>query len=269
MEMYSHSKLSAFEQCRLKFKFRYIDKIIPEIEKTIEAHLGDIVHQTLEWLYSQVKDKIIPTIDDMIVFYSQAWMKDYTETIMQNGDDEKIFFNKGIQYLLDYYKRYHPFDDNTLEVEKNITLVLDEEGNYRIRGFIDRLAYNLKNKEYEIHDYKTSKTMPEQEKIENDRQLALYSIAIKELFGKDQEVKLVWHYLFFNKRIESRRTHEQIEQLKKETIELIKTIESATEFPANKSRLCEWCAYKPICPAWNSFSEENQPRFEKQKKLGF
>ncbi len=272
MEIYSHSKLSTFEQCRLKYKFRYIDKIIPEIEKTIEAHLGDIVHKTLEWLYSEVKEKRIPTIDDIIVYYSEEWMKDNKETIMQNRDDEKIFFNKGVQYLLDYYNRYKPFDDNTLEVEKKITFFLDESGEYQIRGFIDRLAYNLINNEYEIHDYKTSGTMPAQEKIENDRQLALYSIAIKDLFGKDKNVKLVWHYLFFNKRIESRRTHEQLEQLKKETIELIRTIESTAEFPATISRMCDWCPYKPICPAWNSTperDEEYKPRFERQKKLEF
>jgi len=271
MEIYSHSKLSTFEQCKLKYKFRYIDKIIPEIEKTIEAHLGDIVHQTLEWLYSEVKEKRIPTIDDIIVFYSQTWMEQSKETIMQNGNDEKLFFNKGVQYLLDYYNRYKPFDDNTLEVEKQITLTLDEEGKYRIRGFIDRLAYNIRNKEYEIHDYKTSKTMPQQDKIENDRQLALYSIAIKELFGKDKDVKLIWHYLFFNHRIESKRTHEQLEQLKKETIELIDTIESATQFPATISRLCEWCPYKPICPVWNTPAgdEEYNPKFTKQKKLEF
>lgn len=274
MELYSHSKLSTFEQCKLKYKFRYIDKIIPEIEKTIEAHLGSIVHETLEWLYSKVKDRVIPTIDDMIVYYSEAWMKEKGEMIIQNPDDEKILFNKGITYLLDYYQRYSPFDDNTIEVEKNITISLDEEGIYRIRGFIDRLAYNLKNKEYEIHDYKTSKTMPEQDKFENDRQLALYSIAIKELFGKEHEVKLVWHYLFFNKRIESKRTHEQLEQLKKETIELIKEIESAASFPATISRLCDWCPYKPICPAWNSPSLNDSggyspPKFEKQRKLEF
>ena len=55
---------------------------------------------------------------------------------------------------------------------------------FRIRGFIDRLAYNLKTEEYEIHDYKTSNTMPKEDKIESDRQLALYSIAVKEMFGK-------------------------------------------------------------------------------------
>ena len=37
MAVYSHSKLSAFEQCPLKFKYRYIEKKTPDIEKTIEA----------------------------------------------------------------------------------------------------------------------------------------------------------------------------------------------------------------------------------------
>ena len=36
--IYSHSRLSTFEQCPFKFKLRYIDEIEPEIEKTIEAH---------------------------------------------------------------------------------------------------------------------------------------------------------------------------------------------------------------------------------------
>jgi len=55
MAIYSHSKLSTFEKCPLKFKFRYIDKIIPEIQKSIESHLGSSVHDALEWLYIQVK----------------------------------------------------------------------------------------------------------------------------------------------------------------------------------------------------------------------
>ena len=55
MAVYSYSKLNTFKQCPLKFKFRYIDKIIPKIERTIEAHLGSVVHETLEWIYKQVK----------------------------------------------------------------------------------------------------------------------------------------------------------------------------------------------------------------------
>ena len=33
-EIYSHSKLSTFEQCKLKYKYRYIDKIKPDVEQT-------------------------------------------------------------------------------------------------------------------------------------------------------------------------------------------------------------------------------------------
>lgn len=262
-KVYSHSRLSTFEQCALRYKFRYIDKIVPEIEKTIEAHLGSVVHKTLEWLYSEVKEKRVPSIDEVIVYYSQNWMAEYSKDFIENrGMDEKHYFNKGVQYLIDYYNRYKPFDDNTLEVEKEIFIDLDENGEYKIRGFIDRLAYNLETKEYEIYDYKTSNTMPKVDKIENDRQLALYSIAVKEMFSDAREVKLIWHYLFFNKRIESRRTQEQLEQLKKETLELIKTIEATTEFSPRKSYLCNWCPYKPICPAWTS-----EPKFEKQKRI--
>lgn len=267
MKVYSHSKLSAFEQCKLKYKFRYIDKIIPEVEETIETHLGHVIHQTLEWLYSEVKDGRVPSIDDFIVYYSKIWMQNYKPEFIENrGKDEKFYFNKGIQYLLDYYNRYKPFDDNTIYVEKEISIDLDEKGEFKVRGFIDRLAYNLKTKEYEIHDYKTSNTLPEADKIENDRQLALYSIAVKELFPDSAQVRLIWHYLFFNKRIESKRTREQLEQLKKETLELIKVIESTTEFPYNKSKLCQWCPYKPICPAWAK--DEYFPKWERQKKLG-
>jgi len=52
-----------------------------------------------------------------------------------------------------------------------------------------RLVKNIQTGEYEIHDYKTANSLPRQEDIDNDRQLALYAIAIKELFGKDIVVK--------------------------------------------------------------------------------
>ena len=150
MPVFSHSRLSSFEQCKLKYKFRYIDNIIPDIEKTIESHLGNVVHNTLEWLYNQVKKNKIPTIDEVIVNYSEGWKKDYEEEIqivkkyMTAGD----YFNKGIQFLINYYMRHKPFDDNTIAVEKEILFNLDKDGKYKIRGFIDRLTYNLETKDY-------------------------------------------------------------------------------------------------------------------------
>ncbi len=258
MPIYSHSKISTFEQCPLKYKFRYIEKIIPEVEKSIESHLGEMAHRALEWLYVQVMNKKIPSIEDVIAYYAEQWEEHYLPDILivKEGLNEKDYFNKGVEFLVNYYTKHKPFDDNTLEIEKRIVLDLDESGEYKMQGFIDRLSYNLKTNEYEIHDYKTANNLPPQEKIDNDRQLALYSIAIKNLFGQDKEVCLIWHFLAHDKRICSKRTNEQLENLKKETKELINKIESEKIFPYNKSRLCDWCEYRTICPVFSNCSEQ-------------
>ncbi|MFH1325212.1 MAG: PD-(D/E)XK nuclease family protein [archaeon] len=263
-KFFSHSKLSAFEQCNLKYKFRYIDRIIPEIEKTIESHLGSVVHRTLEWLYTQVKRKRVPGIEEVISKYSDMWKEDYEDEIpiVKKGMTLEYYFNKGINFLVNYYIEHKPFDDNTIEVEKEIELELDEDGIYRIRGFIDRLAYNIHTDEYEVHDYKTSNHLPSSEDIANDRQLALYSIAVKEIYGKEKKVRLVWHYLSFNKRIYSKRTNEQLEKLKEDTLNLIRKIEATKEFAPTKSALCHWCEYKNICPAWGNKPPEKQTRID-------
>lgn len=266
MKFYSHSKLSTFEQCPFKFKLKYIDKIKPEIEKTIEAHLGTAVHDSLEWLYNSVKENKIPTIDELITYYSVKWQDEFSDeiVIVKKEMSAKDYFNKGVEFLINYYTAHQPFKDGTIACEKRIEIQLDE--NTKIQGFIDRLAHNLEKGVYEIHDYKTANTLPTQEKMDEDRQLALYSIAIKEIYGADKEVVLIWHYLAHNQKIISRRTNEQLENLKNETKELIKKIEATKIFPHNKSILCEWCGYKPVCIAWNPNSQYST--FLNQTKIG-
>jgi putative RecB family exonuclease len=264
-KIFSHSRLSTFEKCALKYKFRYLDQIIPEVEKTIESHLGNVSHNTLEWLYKQVSEGRIPTVDDIIVFYSNDWKENYDPDILivRKNITVEDYFNRGVEFLINYYIQHYPFDDNTLSVEEEIFFDLDENGEYKIRGFIDRLSFNIDKQEYEIHDYKTSGNLPKDGTLDEDRQLALYAIAVKEKYGNHKKVRLVWHYLFFNKIIESRRTNEQLEQLKKDTLDLIRKIESTKEFSPTKSPLCSWCEYKDICPAWGNKPPEKQEEIDR------
>ncbi len=252
MPIYSHSKLETFEQCKLKFKYRYIDKIIPEIPKSIEAHLGSIVHETLEWLYTNVMEKKIPSINDLISFYSEKWIENYSPDmlIVNKTLTAKDYFNKGVEFLVNYYTKNHPFKDNTIATEQKIELNLDEAGEKKLIGYIDRLVHNLEKNEIEIHDYKTSNSMWSREKLETNRQLALYSLAIKEAFGKDKNVCMVWHFLAHDMKVCLRKTNEELEKLRKSVTELIDEIEETQNFPATKSRLCDWCQYRNICEAW-------------------
>ena len=105
---------------------------------------------------------------------------------------------------------------------------------------------------YEIHDYKTSNHVPDQSVLDADRQLALYEIAVRKLWPNDvKKVDLVWHYVVFDKEMRSRRTPEQLEKLKKDTVALIDRIEAATDYPPCESNLCKWCNLRKICPLFS------------------
>jgi len=111
---------------------------------------------------------------------------------------------------------------------------------------------------YEVHDYKTGSSLPKQDELDQDRQLAMYSFWVRNNFKDFKKVRLVWHFLAFDKEMDSYRTKEQLDELKKEVLAQIRKIEAAEEFPANVSWLCDWCLYRPICPMWSHGVELEQ-----------
>jgi putative RecB family exonuclease len=121
---------------------------------------------------------------------------------------------------------------------------------YGFSGILDRLDWNDEEKIFEIHDYKTSATLMTQKEADQDLQLPLYQLALLERWPEAEKAKLIWHYLLFNKKIESSRTKEQLMEAQAATIEQIKEIEACKEFPPHKSVLCDWCDFQQICPLW-------------------
>jgi len=241
-KIFSHSRLWLYESCPEFYRLKYIDKKLPPMPTSMPLFLGSIVHESLEWLYHQIKHRKIE-VDDLIEHFTDEWTKTFDENIKVENGDEVDAYNRGVRFLIDYYTKNKPFNQNVLAIEHKVLFPLDSEGKYKIQGFIDRLDM-AEDGTYEVHDYKTNQSMKNKDQIDNDRQLALYDIGLRETFGKDIKVKLIWHFLNFNRQVVSERTSEQLEKLKLDTIELIKKIESATEWPACNGRYCDWCCYK-------------------------
>ena len=253
MTVYSHSRLSCFEQCPCKYKLAYIDKVETEIEESIEAFLGSCVHEVLEKLYYDLKYQKVNSLDDLISYLHEIWNKNWDDSIVivkeEYGPDN--YLKMGEKYISDYYNRYHPFNQGkTIALEDRILINLDDEGNYQLQGFIDRLT-EVDDGFYEIHDYKTNSRLPLNDYIRSDRQLALYMIGVKNNYPDVKNVRLIWHFLAFDKEIDSTRTDEELENLKKDTINLIDRIEREKKFDANPSFLCDWCEFKSICRQWS------------------
>ncbi len=253
MPHYSHSKISCFETCPKQYYYRYIEK--PEIEVTqgIEAFMGSMVHDTLEKHYNDLKMTKLNSLKYLLKFYESEWKKNWTDSIVivKKGLTQKHYFGLGKKCITDYYNRFKPFNqDKTIACEKMVSFTLDNQGKIQMIGYIDRLSEKEPG-HYTIHDYKTNGKLPTQQDKDQDRQLALYAIALQKELPDCKKISLCWHFLVFDKDIYSERTTEQLEQLKKETIQAIQKVEKTTEkgeFPAKESRLCGWCAYAQLCP---------------------
>lgn len=238
----------------MQFKFHYIDKIEVEIENTVEAFLGDMVHRTLEKLYKDLSFQKANTLQELLDFFNTKWNEEWSDKILivRKEYSQENYRKMGEKYITDYFHHYSPFDQGKtlkLETEEFINL---EEFQYHVR--IDRFV-DAGDGVYEIHDYKTARDLPAQDKVDSDRQLALYSLWVFERYKDAKKVILVWHYLAFDKELRSERTDEQLEELKKQTVQAMREIESATEFPAKQGPLCDWCVYRKQCPKFKHLYE--------------
>lgn len=251
MPVYSHSRLSTYEDCPLQYKFRYIDRVELEEEwESVEAFMGSRVHDVLEKLYQDLRLSKLNTLEELLYFYDEIWEKEWSSNIKVIKKDytAENYRDTGKKCIADYYKRYSLFDDSrTLALEQRITIDID---GYKLTGYIDRLSHKGEGR-YEIHDYKTGQYLPLQEHFDSDRQLALYQIGVEDMWGDAESVDLVWHYLVHDKEIRSRRTDEEIERLKTDIVSLIEEVERVggeDDFPARESGLCSWCEYQELCP---------------------
>tara|TARA_Y100000590_G_scaffold373354_1_gene436995 strand:+ start:7427 stop:8317 length:891 start_codon:yes stop_codon:yes gene_type:complete len=268
-DVFSHSSLSSYENCPRKYAFRYIEKIQVDTEG-IEAFVGKRVHEILERLYQFVDDGVVPPLPQVLKRYEANFDDAYNPEkirIVRNNLSISHYRAMGAKGIENFYRRHYPFDSGeTLGLERPIRFNLDENGQYRIRGIIDRLA-RAPDGAIEIHDYKTSARMPAAKYLRRDRQLSLYEIAIRDE-GFEGEIRLVWWYVTPNRMFVTRRNEGELNQVKTEVTNLIDAIRTETLWEPRKGPLCSWCEYKEICPLFRADDAEKRTTHDNFEKDG-
>lgn len=249
MNHFSHTRISTYKQCGLRYKFKYVDHKDASFDNTIEAFMGDLVHRTLEKLYTDLKYEKKNDVEDLISHYNELWGDEWTEDVLVVKDeyDANNYKDQGERMIREYYESYHPFDHNTIGIETQHRYQLTDEHDVSVR--IDRLD-NPEQGVYEIHDYKTSNHFPTQEEAEEDAQLATYALGVKDMFPDAEQIKLIWHYLAFDKEVVVEKSWEELDIIEEQLVGVIHDIEDTEDYEPTKSPLCHYCGYQPDCPLW-------------------
>ena len=259
MPVYSHSRISSFENCPLQYRYRYVDLIKSDVEG-VEAFVGKVVHEVLEALYGDLERARAAGSGAFTARFNETWRERLSPTvrIVREKMTLEDYRSLGERCVELFYTKNHPFDGATeVRCEEHVEFDLDAEGRYRMQGFIDRID-RIGSDIIEIHDYKTG-SLPRAGALKTDRQLTLYEIALRDRYPGVREFRHVWHYLAHDRKFVETRTPDELRRTRLNTINTIRRIEDTAEFPARQSPLCAWCEYQSICPEWEGRLTRPEP----------
>lgn len=241
----SYSALDSFLVCPAKYKFSEIDKI--KSSKSKEAVFGTLIHSSLRLIHDN-KRLIPPTEEEILKFFTNSWNKG----IYSSEAEESVAFGQGVQILKDYYAKNYPTKFHVIDLESFFeTPIEDGSETHFVTGIIDRID-KLKDDTYEVIDYKTSRSLPSQKKVDDNLQLSIYHLGLLNRWPTlaPRPVKLSLYFVKHGEKLTTTKGKDDAAKTKERILEIIDQIKES-DFAPQPNALCDWCDFQPYCPYYS------------------
>lgn len=249
VEWLSPSACSTYLQCPLKFKYEKIDKIPT---KPSEAMLrGRLVHGIIEHLMR--RPPLERDHDAARSLATELWKNEYAQEaeVFNFTQEQARAFKWEAWWCVDnYFKIEDPRKVVPAGMEKWVKGTI---GKGKVRGIIDR--YDTSKDGVHIIDYKTGKKPGRAEWADPQIfQLTVYSILLEQEIDKPVHGVSLYYLGDGNKAkyTVTPKRRGSAEATVNNIREGIDERVANNSFEPKPSKLCDWCAFKPICPAWNT-----------------
>ena len=245
----SPSSIGTFRDCPMKFKFSRIDRITEP--PTWATHLGTFVHEVLENFYQLDADQ--RTVDAVRAMAAERWkVSDWETQVNELAKPEGTiveFKKAAFECMTNLWKLEDPQHTELDGLEHEVLADID---GVAMKGYIDRFIFD-ENGSVIISDYKTGKVPNPKFKSDDDKffQLITYALMLQEA-DQEETSKVQLLYLKFAQKHEVAVTPVKLNIARGvivETKEMIDASCASGEFACNVTKLCDWCFFKPQCPA--------------------
>jgi len=246
LETLSPSRASDFKHCPQLFKFRAIDRI--EVPATAAQARGTTAHLALQRLYDHPARERTP--EALFDLFRSSWVElraSEFPDLFDDVEDERTWGTESLAVLANYFGVEDPTAIEPIGRELDM---LEDLGDITIRGILDRMEED--GDDLIITDYKTGKAPPERYALPAFFALKIYALLIRKRLGRTPNaLRLLYLTGPTVYRIEV--TDDQLDAMERQLNALWAAINRAIEtgsFPARPGRLCDWCQYRDLCPAF-------------------
>jgi len=242
----SPSRMNDFTNCPQLYKYRAID-LLPE-PPSVDAERGKLIHSVLEDIFELPSSA--RTFKSAVDLLPTSWSAQLEKTpeLRALVLDEKEWMDRAQALLTNYFSLENPTTFESTYRELHLERDISDE--IYLHGYVDRIDI-APTGEVRIVDYKTGKSPKPGWEEKALFQLRVYALLYWQNHGVlPRMLKLI--YLGDVKTIESQPTEAQLASTEKKLNNIGSEILIAIEtghFPTRKSKLCDWCFFKAICPA--------------------
>jgi len=211
--------------------------------------MGNFVHEIFEALYALPSEQrqILMAKDAARLLWDEKYEVLASEIIHERDHNDfrwRSWFCVENLWLLE-----NPEKTRVDEIEYELN---GDLAGVTMKGFIDRFHYDDDGK-IQIGDYKTGKVPSARYEDDKFTQLFIYAALLQELdLGEVSWLHLI--YLKGPKMISRRVDEGAIAAVTETVVTVKKEIDQRCEsgiFETKTGPLCNWCYFKPNCPAWN------------------
>ena len=252
----SPSRAGDFLTCPLLYRFRVIDRL-PEPPSPAAAR-GTLVHAVLEHLFDAPAAGRTPEAARALL--GPEWDRLLAAEPALDGmfaaDEDQAAWLAEAATMLD---RYFTLEDpRRLEpAHRELCVQADLASGLRLRGYIDRLDI-APGGQIRIVDYKTGTAPPAEFEARALFQMKFYALVLWRAEGTlPRLLQLI--YLGNGEIVRYQPDEADLRATERKVEAVWQAIERAREardWRPRPGRLCDWCAHKPICPAFGGTPPE-------------
>ena len=237
----SFTRVDTFERCPRLFRYQYVDGL-PQAPAP-QLSFGSSIHAVLEWLYDR-KLPVLPPLEEMLQVLFDRWdSTGYAEV----GREEQL---RAYEHAREVITRFH--DRVTaagfrLPAATEAWFELPVGADIIVVGAVDRIDVDDDGALHVI-DYKTNRRARTRAQVRSSLQLAIYALATRELYGR-LPATVALDFVVPGMLVEVPIGELDLDGVPGRLEDVARRIRTGEDTPT-PHRLCDWCDFQRICPAW-------------------